>query len=108
MGAKSRQKGAGAEREFASKLGDLVGEPELLRRNLEQTRSGGDDLQVIPGNYHNPELVSRLDGFSIEIKRHAKAPPSAVKSWWHQAVRQSVSGLQNCFYVMFFSKLTGM
>ena len=89
MGAKSRRKGATAEREFASKLGDLVGEPELLRRNLEQTRSGGDDLRIKPGTYHNPEMVSRLDGFSIEVKRHANAPPSAVRQWWGQAVRQS-------------------
>ncbi len=89
MGAKSRRKGATAEREFAKVLGDLVGEPELLCRNLEQCRTGGDDLRIKQERLNNTDLVSRLDGFSIEVKRYATAQPSAVRGWWQQSVRQA-------------------
>ena len=46
MSINSRQKGAGAEREFAGLVHDWSG--VSLIRNLKQTRSGGHDLIVHP------------------------------------------------------------
>lgn len=93
MSAKSRNKGAGGEREFAKTLGELVGQPGLLVRNLEQNRNGGDDLQIDTNSkterFGCQEIINRLDEFSIEIKRHATAKPAAIANWWKQSVAQS-------------------
>ncbi len=90
MGATSRRKGASGEREFARVLGQLIGEPDCLQRNLEQPRSGGDDLKIRANAQPDKNAVlARLDRFSLEVKRYANAKPSSIVHWWQQAVVQS-------------------
>jgi len=81
----SRAKGAGAELEFCNIVYQWAG--IKLIRNLEQSRSGGYDLIV-----HDDETGLIADSWrslAIEIKRHAKATPALIDSWWTQARRQS-------------------
>ena len=81
----SRQKGAGAEREFAGLVHDWSG--VRLIRNLEQTRSGGHDLIV-----HPDEVGSVADAFrklAIECKRYQTATDAQIQKWWAQAVLQA-------------------
>ena len=73
MSKKSRTKGAAGEREFIRLVEHLTGGAIQLKRNLEQTRSGGDDCI---GN----------DVFSFEIKRYATAKDGDIARWWQQAV----------------------
>ncbi len=70
-----RTKGASAEREVIQLLAPVI-EPFgiELKRNLEQTRSGGCDLVGIPG-------------MAIEVKRQENL---AINSWWSQTVRQAL------------------
>jgi Holliday junction resolvase len=85
MSINSRQKGAGAEREFAGLIHDWSG--IRLIRNLEQTRSGGHDLIV-----HPDEVGSVADAFrqlAIECKRYQTATDAQVQKWWAQAVMQA-------------------
>jgi Holliday junction resolvase len=63
----SRAKGAAFEREIVNALRDYLGVD--CRRNLEQTRSGGEDIILKP--------------YSIECKRRANM---ALYEWWDQAV----------------------
>ena len=73
MGMKSRNKGKAGEREIAALVAELTGFD--VRRRVRQ-HDGDSDLEGVPG-------------WSIEVKRHAKAPRSSVRSWWAQAVDQS-------------------
>ncbi len=85
MSINSRQKGAGAEREFAGLVHDWSG--VQLIRNLEQTRSGGHDLIVQPD-----EVGSVADYFrklAIECKRYQTATDGQIQKWWAQAVLQA-------------------
>jgi Holliday junction resolvase len=85
MSINSRQKGAGAEREFAGLIHDWSG--VRLIRNLEQTRSGGHDLIV-----HPDEVGSVADAFrklAIECKRYQTATDAQIQKWWAQAVLQA-------------------
>lgn len=74
MGAKSRTKGAAAERELAHLLADHLG--VALKRKLEQTRDGGYDLEGLPG-------------IALECKRYAKAGSSEKRTWWLQTIKQA-------------------
>jgi hypothetical protein len=79
-----RNKGAAAEREALELLGiwlapAYVGRglevPKLLR-NLEQVRSGGQDIVGI-------------DWLSVEVKRHETI---TLRPWWEQTLRQTGEG----------------
>jgi hypothetical protein len=74
----SRAKGAAGEREFikelALELGDELVAP--LKRNLEQTRAGGHDIEG-------------LEGFAIEIKRYKQIKEGDLAKFWDQAVDQA-------------------
>ncbi|HHJ40062.1 MAG: hypothetical protein AXA67_02140 [Methylothermaceae bacteria B42] len=83
MGAKSRRKGAGAEREFAAVLFDWLG--VRLTRNLAQSRAGGHDL-VVDDEGPAAEALGR---FAIEVKRHARVTHANLKDWWRQAGEQA-------------------
>lgn len=73
MGAMSRNKGAAAEREVAGLIRELTGWD--ARRRVRQ-HDGDSDLLGVPG-------------WSIEVKRHAKATPSVIAAWWDQTVSQA-------------------
>jgi hypothetical protein len=62
----SRAKGAAFEREVVNALRDYMGVD--CRRNLEQSRSGGEDIVLRP--------------YSIECKRRAAI---ALYDWWEQS-----------------------
>lgn len=62
----ARNKGKAAETEFINKFQSLF--PETIRRNLEQVRSGGSD-------------VEGCDPFVIELKR---VEILDLNSWWRQ------------------------
>jgi hypothetical protein len=86
----SRAKGAGAERELSAALFDELG--VKLVRNLEQTRAGGHDLTLAPGE--TGPVAAQLARYAFEVKRHAKAPAALVRAWWRQAEAQaSAAGL---------------
>ena len=70
-GARSRNKGANAEREVLRLLGDELG--VALMRNLTQTRGGGADCLEVAG-------------WAIEVKRCEQLSRPA---WWRQACRQA-------------------
>ncbi len=78
MSKLSRNKGAGAERELAAVILDELG-VRLLRR-LEQTRSGGYDLDVHPDE--TGPVAAQIRRYALEVKRHTKALPAQVRSWW--------------------------
>ncbi|MFI3198106.1 MAG: hypothetical protein QX196_07280 [Methylococcaceae bacterium] len=85
MTINSRTKGASAEREFSNAIYEWAG--IRLVRNLEQSRSGGFDLQV-----HDDELGAVADayrGLAIECKRYGKVTPGLIKTWWAQAMKQA-------------------
>ena len=71
----SRTKGASAEREVIKLLEDVVRENGggMLKRNLEQWRSGGHD-------------VIGLDWLAIEIKR---CETLLIETWWSQTLEQA-------------------
>ena len=82
----ARNKGKAAETEFINKFQSLF--PETIRRNLEQVRSGGSD-------------VEGCDPFVIELKRVEKLD---LNSWWRQvqlAARQkSALYVQQCGHTL--------
>ena len=85
MAINSKNKGAQAERDFANIIYEWAG--IRLVRNLDQSRSGGFDLIV-----HDDEagqVAEAYRGLAIEIKRHSKATPGLIKTWWQQAVNQA-------------------
>lgn len=93
MGAHAKNKGANGEREVIGLLQPIIdsvfgldleadevnglgrfelGVPEL-RRNLEQVRSGGHDVEGIPW-------------LAIEVKRQEQL---GINNWWEQTIRQA-------------------
>jgi Holliday junction resolvase len=74
MGALSRNKGAGGERELARLLADELG--AVVTRNLVQAREGGADLLGV-------------DGWAVEVKRAAKVTRALLRGWWAQAETQA-------------------
>lgn len=90
MSKHSVHKGKCGEREFCNELSRLLG-LKILTRNLDQCRSGGHDLKIsedIDEN-ENAEIVKRLDGFCIEIKRYRICKHSDISNWWKQACEQA-------------------
>jgi len=85
MSINSRQKGAGAEREFAGLIHDWSG--VRLIRNLEQTRSGGHDLIVHPNEVGS--VADSIRKLAIECKRYQTATDAQIQKWWAQAVLQA-------------------
>lgn len=81
----SRQKCAGAEREFAGLVRDWSG--IRLIRNLEQTRSGGHDLIVHPDE--SGVVADAFRQLAIECKRYQTASDALIQRWWAQAVLQA-------------------
>lgn len=71
----SRNKGAVVEREFAALAYEISG--IKLRRALEQCRSGGHDLEGLPG-------------WAIEVKARAERPgPAELEKMWQQTIEQA-------------------
>lgn len=86
----SRAKGACAERELAKALEELTG--VKLQRKLEQTRSGGHDLEVVEEGRLPPskrKTQRALDRYAIEVKRYATATHGTLCVWWMQAREQA-------------------
>jgi hypothetical protein len=79
----SREKGAAAEREFARLIFDHLGVE--LRRNLEQSRSGGYDLLPVG---EGPVSLA-LDAYALEIKRYREFTPAMLAGFWSQAEAQA-------------------
>jgi hypothetical protein len=73
VGLKSRNKGKAGEREIASLVRDLTGWE--VRRRVRQ-HEGDSDLEGVPG-------------WSVEVKRYARAARADVRGWWEQAARQA-------------------
>lgn len=82
--AKPRQKGAAGEREAAKLLMEWLRdiyieanvEPEVIERNLSQSRAGGHDLDGLPW-------------CNIEVKRQEKLQ---LGDWWRQTLNQTKPG----------------
>ena len=72
-GIRARSKGLRGEQEVANLLRELTGQD--VRRRVRQHR-GDSDLEG-------------LDGWSIEVKRAAKADNALLRSWWKQACAQA-------------------
>lgn len=73
MSAMSRAKGQTGEREIAALIRDLTGWD--VRRRVRQ-HDGDSDLEGVPG-------------WSVEVKRHARATRSEIAGWWAQRVAQA-------------------
>ncbi len=73
MSAMSRAKGQTGEREVAALVRDLTGWD--VRRRVRQ-HDGDSDLEGVPG-------------WSVEVKRHARATRSEIAGWWAQTVAQA-------------------
>ena len=78
MSARARTKGAGGEREIIQPIFDNLG--YQLKRNLDQTRSGGADLIC-----DDPSFP-----FAIEVKRRRDGWTHAP-AWWEQ-VEEACAG----------------
>lgn len=83
----SRAKGANGERELAGLIQSELG--VRLIRNLEQTRSGGNDLVVHPEE--DSPVASQLARYGFEVKRHHTATQSQIAGWWGQTETQAAS-----------------
>lgn len=79
----SRDKGAAAEREFAALVYDHLA--VKLSRNLEQSRSGGYDLEAVGDD---PAALS-LRRFAVEVKRYGTITPALLTKFWQQAEAQA-------------------
>lgn len=77
MSAKSRNKGAVAERQVAALLRERLGVD--LSRRLSQYQSGGHDLEG-------------WEGVAIEVKRHKAASQGDIARWWGQTLEQCAKG----------------
>lgn len=75
-GKKSVRKGKSGERDFIKTIYRLTKGEIELKRNLKQSRDGGDDLQ----SFRN---------FSIEVKRWKKVSDALVRDWWAQCQRNA-------------------
>ena len=71
-GAKSRRKGAAAEREWCRMATEALG--EKYQRNLRQYQESDGDVQI--------------GRFLVEVKNHARV---AEKEWWRQTVAQAAT-----------------
>ncbi len=70
----SRQKGAAFERDVCKMIGEAFN--ISVKRNLEQTRAGGADIELKP--------------FLVECKRYAQQGSNWFKDdWWEQVKRSS-------------------
>lgn len=76
MAAMSRTKGNAGEREVAALIRDFTGWD--VRRRVRQ-HDGDSDLMGVPG-------------WSVEVKRHARALRGDIAAWWQQAVEQADAG----------------
>lgn len=75
MGAKSRNKGASGEREFAALVKAETGIE--LKRNLTQyQKAQGYDLEG-------------AEGYAIEVKRHKTATRATIDAWWAETLAQA-------------------
>jgi len=74
VSAKSRNKGAGGERELVNLIFDQTG--IRLERNLAQSFAGGHDL-------------IGLDHWAIECKRYKEIGEAEKRAFWVQAVEQA-------------------
>ena len=83
MGKRSRDKGAAGERELARLLFDHLG--VRIRRNLEQSRAGGHDLEP----EGDAPTVHALRAFALEVKRRRRVSDAELRQWWDQAERQA-------------------
>lgn len=85
MSRMSRNKGANFEREICKLIADELGYE--CKRNLDQTREGGCDIEV-------------ADLFAIECKRYAASAGGWFqKDWWEQAKRSAVlANLVPCLF----------
>jgi len=81
----SRAKGANGERELSRAIHGELG--VRLIRNLEQSRRGGHDLIVDPDQ--TGPVAAALDRYAFECKRHSRATPSLLKTWWAQCCDQA-------------------
>lgn len=74
----SRAKGATAERELIGVLIEHLGDEiaSKMKRNLEQTRGGGHD-------------IDGLDGWAIEVKRYKAVKEGDIARFWEQTVDQA-------------------
>lgn len=89
----NRTKGATGERQFCTDLGQLIG-IDWLRRNLDQTRSGGYDILTTPPDDTCPTpeqtaLAGRIATLAIEIKRTKLITPAKISQWWQQTTEQA-------------------
>ena len=75
-GKKSNRKGKNGERDFIRTVYRLTNGKIELRRNLRQSRDGGDDL-------------TGSDLFSYEIKRWANVTDGMIRNWWNQAQKNA-------------------
>lgn len=77
MSAMQRTKGQAGEREVCKIIADLTGH-EVKRR--VRNHAGDSDVLGVPG-------------WSIEVKRYARATPGMIESWWAQTVVQAGQSL---------------
>jgi hypothetical protein len=75
VGMKSITKGKSGEREIATLVRDLTGWE--VKRRVRQYE-GDSDLEGVPG-------------WSVEVKRYARAARADVRGWWEQAARQATA-----------------
>lgn len=92
MSRMQRDNGAGAERELAGAIFERLG--VRLVRNLEQSRAGGHDLTLAPGE--RGPVAAALGRFAIEVKRHAGATPAELRAWWIQTETQAEAAGEPC------------
>jgi hypothetical protein len=81
----SRSKGSRGELEVASLIHEHLG-VRLVRR-LDQSRAGGFDLEVAPGQ--TGPAVDCLRAMALEVKRHGAVTPGTLASFWAQAAKQA-------------------
>jgi hypothetical protein len=59
-----------------------------LVRNLEQARSGGQDLILATPEPTDP-VAAQIARYAFEVKRGAKVAPALLRRWWAQACSQA-------------------
>lgn len=84
-GSRSRNKGAGAERELAALIRDHLG--VRMQRRLRQYQTGGCDLELHPDE--GGPVAAQLARWAVEVKRLSRAAPGLLRRHWRQAVAQA-------------------